>query len=168
MIDRKHFLPQESQDFVWAAPVTPTCTVPPEGMAYLMAESLATDGDVLELGTGSGYVTAILAERCRSVTSVEIKQLPGINAKLPSNVVLFEIDAKDFETDNLYDGILVTFASEQMYSNWVAQLKIGGKLVVPVKMNSGKCRLSVYERTATGLRFLSALLYAPFTEEMHA
>lgn len=167
MIDRSLFCPQQENP-PWPVPLTPTCTVPTEGMAYMLADLLNTCGDVLEIGTGSGYQTAVLAERCRSVVSVEINPQNQVQQKLPSHVVLFNADGCIFHTDNEFDGILVTFGANALYDVWHRQLKEGGRLVVPLKMGDATCQISVYEKRNGLLQLIDAVAYAPFTGEVRA
>jgi protein-L-isoaspartate(D-aspartate) O-methyltransferase len=165
MIDRALFSP-DGVDHPFPIPIAPNCTIPTSNIAYLLADLLQTDGDVLLLGTGSGYETAILAERCRSVMSVESQDIP-IYQKLPSNVALFHADAFQFNTSNEFDGILVTFGADHISPNWITQLKFGARLVVPLKVGNS-CRISVYERHGSVVRLVEAVAWAPFTEAVEA
>jgi protein-L-isoaspartate(D-aspartate) O-methyltransferase len=112
----------------------------PYVVAY-MTEALelrATDR-VLEIGTGSGYQTAILAELVREVFSIEI--LPGLAARAAK--VLGELGYKNVHTrvgDGYagwpgaapFDKIIVTAAPPELPQALVDQLAVGGVMVVPV------------------------------------
>jgi protein-L-isoaspartate(D-aspartate) O-methyltransferase len=165
VIDRALFSP-DGIDHPFPIPIAPNCTIPTSNIAHLLADLLKTDGDVLLLGTGSGYETAILAERCRTVMSVESQNI-SVRQKLPENVALFHADAFAFMTSNEFDGILVTFGTDRLSPTWIAQLKDGGRLVVPLKVGS-TCRISVYEKHGTSLRLVEAVAWAPFTEAVEA
>lgn len=167
MIDRALFVPDGSNP-PFPAPVNEHCTVPTEGMAYLLADLLQTTGDVLELGTGSGYQTAVLAERCRFVVSVEARPCIEVGNKLPENVAIFPGDAFTFHTGEEFDGVLVTFGTRYISKHWIEQLKQGARLVVPIQLGDASCRLSVYERRGDSIVLVDAVGYAPFTEACQA
>ena len=110
-------------------------------MVALMTQSLELKGceRVLEIGTGSGYQTAILAELSEEVYSVErIKSLAqkadSLLKKLGcSKVKIFVSDGtKGWEEFSPYDGILVTAAAKQVPQPLLNQLKDEGILVIPV------------------------------------
>lgn len=111
---------------------------------------------ILEIGTGSGYQTAILAQICKNknvqITSIEFHknlhqkaQLTLENLQNSSEefnfAVLKNIDlicgdgSKGYSKNALYDRILVTAAtpdSPQSFKEWFNQLNIGGQIIVPV------------------------------------
>lgn len=94
---------------------------------------------VLEVGTGSGYQTAVLSRLVERVFSVErISPLQNqarerfYQLKL-NNIRLKHSDGSwGWEDNALYDGILVTCAPEQVPQGLLAQLVPGGRLVIPV------------------------------------
>ena len=107
----------------------------------LMTELLdAKPGDaVLEIGTGSGYQAAVLAELVARVYSIEIIEPVGKNAA----ALLQQLGYKNIETrigDGYvgwperapFDAIIVTAAAAQVPPALVAQLKPGGRMVIPV------------------------------------
>lgn len=172
MIDRCQFTPNGDNP-PFPVPLDDLCTVPTESMAYLLASLLLgeaqADGfevqekDVLEIGTGSGYQTAILAERCRSVVSVDVKMQPTAPLRLPANVALILANGYEYDSGEQFDAVLVTFGASQVAKSWVSQLKDGGRLVVPLDSGTGCCRVSVFERVGDELRLLEVAAYAPFT-----
>ena len=107
----------------------------------LMTEALELKGQekVLEIGTGSGYQAAVLAELARFVYSVErISELAEAAGKL-----LSELGYKNFQVeiagDQLgckkhapYDAILVAAAAPTVHQTLIDQLAEGGRLVIPV------------------------------------
>ena len=110
-------------------------------MVAYMSEQLGLEktSKVLEIGTGCGYQTAILAELAGLVYSIEyIKELQDIaKVKLGS----FEYDNIHFKVgDGFYgweeaapfDAILIAAASPQVPMDLVAQLKVGGILIFPL------------------------------------
>ena len=125
----------------------------------LMSEALAIgSGDrVLEIGTGSGYQAAVLAEMGAKVFSVEIiPQLgPGRRANLRNagyhDVELRTADGSfGWEEHAPYDAIIVTAAASRTPRPLIPQLRIGGRLVVPVGSSAWDQTLWVVERTEEG------------------
>ena len=107
----------------------------------LMTQALELTGceKVLEVGTGSGYQSAILAELADSVYSVERIAELAESARLLlaelgyRNIIIGVAGEKlgwpDYEP---YDAILVTAAAPEVHQDLLDQLKEGGKLVIPV------------------------------------
>jgi len=110
-------------------------------MVALMTECLELKGEgkVLEVGTGSGYQTAILAELAKEVYTIEIhKSLSGkarqLLADLGYNNIEFRIGdgSKGWEEESPFGGIIVTAGSPDIPSTLQDQLTDGGRLVIPV------------------------------------
>jgi len=100
---------------------------------------LAPDDVVLEIGTGSGYQAAVLAELVDRVYSLEIvpqlaERAAGDLARLGYDTVT--VRAGDgyhgWEEHGPFDGIVVTAAASHIPPPLVAQLKPGGRMVIPV------------------------------------
>jgi protein-L-isoaspartate(D-aspartate) O-methyltransferase len=113
---------------------------------------------VLEIGTGSGYQTAVLARIVREVHTVErlASLADDAAARLArlghTNVVCHVGDGSAGWPDaGPYDGILVTAAAPAIPQPLIDQLAPGGRLVVPVG-DLGWQTLTVVERAADGLR----------------
>jgi protein-L-isoaspartate(D-aspartate) O-methyltransferase len=94
---------------------------------------------VLEIGTGSGYQAAVLAEIIDSVFTIEIIEELGISAKNRlsklgyDNVELKVADGYyGWEEHAPFDAIVVTAASEFIPPPLIQQLKDGGKMIIPV------------------------------------
>jgi protein-L-isoaspartate(D-aspartate) O-methyltransferase len=107
----------------------------------LMTQALELTGceKVLEVGTGSGYQSAILAELADSVYSVERIAELAESAKLLleklgyGNVFIGPAGEKlGWPANSPYDAILVTAAAPEVHRDLLDQLKEGGKLVIPV------------------------------------
>jgi len=92
----------------------------------------------LEIGTGSGYLTALLASRCREVTSVDINArfLNEARSKLAraaiTNVRLEQGDGARGWRDGQYDAIVLTGSTPILPQSWHKQLKPGGRLFAVV------------------------------------
>ena len=94
---------------------------------------------VLEIGTGSGYQTAVLAQLVENVFSVErIRPLQFKAKKRLRQLKLYNIQTKHadgimgWEEKGPYDGILSTAAPESIPEELLRQLAPGGRLVIPV------------------------------------
>lgn len=110
-------------------------------MVGLMTELIQPDKNknVLEIGTGSGYQTAILAETCKKVYSVERHdELAELSKKrldeLGYTNVALKIDdgTLGWEDKGPFDAIIVTAAAPEVPEQLVKQLESHGKLVIPV------------------------------------
>lgn len=110
-------------------------------MVALMSDALGLTGGekVLEIGTGSGYQTAILAKLCDWVYSVErILSLSRQAQRVLEQIGIFNVNlivgdgTKGHAREAPYDAIMVTAGAPQVPQPLLAQLKEGGRLVVPV------------------------------------
>jgi protein-L-isoaspartate(D-aspartate) O-methyltransferase len=143
-VPRHEFLHQESLREAYAdypLPIGEGQTISQPYMVALMTEclNLKGDGSVLEIGTGSGYQTAILAELAKNVYSVERFQSLSRNAKQNldklgyTNVYLKTGDGTlGWPEHAPYDRILVTAGAPDVPNSLIQQLKENGRLVIPV------------------------------------
>lgn len=132
-------------------------TISQPHVVALMTEALALQGNekVLEIGTGSGYQAAVLAEIAPRVFSIEIieplanqaaKTLASLGYK---NVSVRAGDGyKGWPEEAPFDAIIVTAAPDHVPPPLLAQLAIGGRLVIPV--GEFFQRLDRYRRTKDG------------------
>lgn len=102
------------------------------------------DGDrVLEIGTGSGYQAAVLAEMGMKVTTIErIEDLAEgareIFQNLEYNITSIIDDGREgYLPDAPYDAVIVTAGAPEVQQPWLDQTKDGGKIVVPVYIKEG-------------------------------
>jgi protein-L-isoaspartate(D-aspartate) O-methyltransferase len=109
-------------------------------VAY-MTEILALKREdrVLEIGTGSGYQTAILAEVVRQVFTVELIRALSLRAqktlrKLKYGNIVFKVGDGTFgwNEQGPFDAIMVTAAPNEIPHSLEEQLKVGGRMIVPV------------------------------------
>ncbi|MFA4911239.1 MAG: protein-L-isoaspartate(D-aspartate) O-methyltransferase [Desulfobacteria bacterium] len=128
-------------------------------MVALMTECLELKGEerVLEVGTGSGYQTAILAELAKKVYTVEIhKSLSGKARQLLTDLGYNNIEfgigdgSKGWEEKSPFGGIIVTAGSPDIPSILQDQLTDGGRLVIPV---GSRFLQSLYRITRVGDSF---------------
>lgn len=165
MIDRSLYTPDGTNP-PFPVPINDLCTVPTAEMAYLLASLVLGEDeakkDIMEIGTGSGYQTAILAERCRSVVSIDVELHTGVADRLPNNVAIAIANGYEFDTSEQFDGVLVTFGTKNLSLNWIRQVKDGGRLVVPI-VAGPNCRITVFEKHGSALVLIDVVAYAPFT-----
>lgn len=118
--------------------------------------ALTPGAKVLEIGTGSGYQTAVLAWLCHHVFSLErIADLAATARERLSSLGVENVSIRVFDgsygwSDHApYDGIVVAAAAPEVPEPLVAQLKAGGRLVVPVG-SAVRQRLLVVSRLPSG------------------
>ncbi len=94
---------------------------------------------VLEIGTGCGYQTAVLSKVCKEVLSVErirplmMKARSHLRTLKCSNVKLDHADGSaGLEAFAPFDGIMVTAAASHVPQELLAQLAIGGRMIIPI------------------------------------
>jgi len=142
-----------------ALPIGHGQTISQPLVVALMSEALAIgSGDrVLEIGTGSGYQAAVLAEMGARVFSVEI--IPTLADWAAANLRDAEYHDVELRTADgffgweehaPYDAIIVTAAASRIPRPLIPQLRVGGRLVVPVGSNAWDQTLWVVERTEEG------------------
>lgn len=143
-VPRHEFVPSEYQDYSYAdqpLPIGYGQTISQPYMVAVMTELLQIEeGDkVLEVGTGSGYQAAILAEITEQVYTVEI--IPELAESAAARLKRLGYD--EVRVANLdgyygweeyapYDRIIVTCAPDHVPPPLLRQLKDGGRLVIPV------------------------------------
>ncbi len=122
-------------------PIGEKQTISQPYMVALMTESLLLNGDekVLEIGTGSGYQAAVLAELCDKVYSVErIKSLAVRARERLYSLGYMNVAIKIFDGTYgwseyaPYDAIIVTAGAPEIPQSLVDQLAFGGRMVIPV------------------------------------
>ena len=125
---------------------------------------------VLEIGTGSGYQTAVLAQLVHHVYSVErIKTLQYQAKRRLQRLDLHNVSTRHgdgwagWPTKAPFDAIIVTAAAQVVPDALVQQLKVGGRLIIPVGETRGEQKLLLIEKTATQVRseVLEAVRFVP-------
>ena len=143
-----------------ALPIGDKQTLSQPYMAARMSETLALSGaeKVLEIGTGSAYQTALLAELCFNVFSVE--KIRALSRKARSlldhleyqNIALHVGDGTIGWSEHApYDAIIVTAGAPKPPQPLLDQLSIGGRLVIPVGDEQAQTLLRV-TRTRTSFK----------------
>lgn len=141
-------------------PIGERQTISQPYMVAFMSEALELTGRerVLEIGTGSGYQTAVLAELCLNVFSVEKFGPLAEKARVLLdelnyyNVALHVGDGTLGWSEHApFDAIIVTAGSPELPRPLIAQLSIRGRIVLPIG-NERSQMLKRFQRTASGLQ----------------
>ncbi len=143
-VQRHLFVPKSQERMAYEdrpLPIGEGQTISQPYIVALMTETLALEKDmkVLEIGTGSGYQAAILAEIVKEVYTIEIIESLGIKAKqvlssLNYQNIHFKIGDgyKGWSTHAPFDAIIVTCAPSNIPKPLEDQLKEGGKMIIPL------------------------------------
>jgi protein-L-isoaspartate(D-aspartate) O-methyltransferase len=143
-VPRHEFLPEAIGGMAYAdnaLPIGEGQTISQPYMVALMTELLGLAGTerVLEIGTGSGYQAAVLAQLCEKVYTVERIKTIGEKARATldrlgyKNVALKIYDGTyGWKEMAPFDAILVTAGSPDIPAPLIEQLKVGGRMVIPV------------------------------------
>lgn len=142
-----------------ALPIAAGQTISQPLIVALMTELLepAPEDVILEIGTGSGYQAAVLAGLVRHVYSIEIFEELANSASRVLERLGYEnvtVRAGDgyagWPEHAPFDGIIVTAAAPHLPPPLLAQLKPGGRLVIPVDQARGHQQLMVVEVNTSG------------------
>lgn len=138
-----------------ALPIGLSQTISQPYIVARMTEAILRDGvpaKVLEIGTGSGYQTAVLAKLVRSVFTIErLRPLSASArarlAKLGFHNILFSYGdgMAGWAAHAPYDAIVVTAAAEKLPDALLKQLAPGGRLVIPLG-KSGTQTLKLFQQ----------------------
>ncbi len=143
-VPRERFVSPDQQRFAYQdtpLPIGFDQTISQPFIIALMTQALELGGDerVLEVGTGSGYQTAILAELARTVVTVErIPQLVGratetLRGLGYGNIRLYIAEETlGWLKEAPYGAILVTGSVPRIPVDLLSQLAVGGRMVVPI------------------------------------
>ena len=155
-VPRHEFIPDQYQRQAYddmPIPIGEGQTISQPYMVALMTEALNLEKihSVLEIGTGSGYQAAILAEMAKEVYTIE--RIPGLAARAEKtleklgykNIHIKVADGTTGWPGKEFDAIAVTAASPQVIDTLVAQLKDGGRLIAPIGGKFGQT-LTLYTK----------------------
>jgi len=160
-VPRHEFLPEAMRGMAYAdnaLPIGEGQTMSQPYMVALMTELLGLAGKerVLEIGTGSGYQAAVLAELCEKVYTVE--RVKGLAEKARAtldrlgykNVAIKVYDGTyGWKEMAPFDAVIVTAGAPEIPAPLVEQLAEGGRLVVPVGERYSQMLLKIV-KTAEG------------------
>lgn len=166
-VKRHLFVPEKIEHLAYRdspLPIGQEQTISQPFIVAFMTEALRLEKDdrVLEIGTGSGYQAAILAEIVNQVYTIEInEQLAKTAAKRLKKLGYANISVKHgdgykgWPEHASFDAVIVTAAPPTIPEELVKQLKAGGRLVVPVGTSSQE--LLLITKTETGITKKSLL-----------
>jgi protein-L-isoaspartate(D-aspartate) O-methyltransferase len=143
-VPRELFVPPEERQLAYEdrpLPIGHDQTISQPLIVAMMTEALELKGreKVLEIGTGSGYQTAILAELTRLVITVE--RLPALvesankvlNNLGYTNIKVYQAqETLGWPEEAPYDAIIATAGAPRVPPDLLAQLAIGGRMIIPV------------------------------------
>ena len=123
-------------------------------VAFMIAcLNLKKTDKVLEIGTGTGYQTAILSHLCQEVFTIEvhdnlIKKAKKRIAKLNLKNIIFKLGngAEGWQNKVLFDAIIISAASQIIPAKLLENLKNQGSLVMPKKKPSGNQKLLLVKK----------------------
>jgi len=152
-------------------------TISQPSVVALMTQALDVSprDKVLEVGTGSGYQAAILSKLARRVYTIDrhrrlVHEARHIFDELDLNNITAIVGDGSFGLPEQapFDRIIVTAAAEDPPGPLVAQLKIGGIMVVPVGQSDAVQHLIRVRKTETGLEYdeLRKVRFVPLLEGM--
>ena len=126
----------------------------PYVVAYMIdCLKLKKTDKVLEIGTGTGYQTAIISYLCQKIYTIEIFSKLFTQAKfniekLKIKNVIYKLGngINGWEEKNFFDAIIVSAASEEMSSQLLQNLKINGQLIFPKKYPFENQKLILIEK----------------------
>lgn len=161
-VPRHAFVPEAIRDFAYInrpLPIGYEQTISQPVIVASMTDLLKLRGDekVLEIGTGSGYQAAILAELCREVYTIEIVEPLGEQAgKVLADLGYENVHVRigdgyeGWPEAAPFDRIIVTCAPEDVPQPLQDQLKPGGLMVIPVGKENGMQFLVVLKKSDNG------------------
>lgn len=174
-VKRHLFVPKEYLDSAYSdkpIPIEKEQTVSQPYMVALMTELLnpSPGKKILEIGTGSGYQSAILAETGCDLYTIEIIEDTAANArktleKLGYSNIKYRIGDgyRGWEENAPFEGIIVTAAPADIPEKLIEQLSQGGRMIIPVGDLSQE--LLLIENTNEGVKRkkITAVRFVPMT-----
>jgi len=177
-VERHEFVPDAQKPFAYEnrpLPIGHGQTISQPYIVALMTELADTGPDdiVLEIGTGSGYQAAVLAELVNHVYSIEIVDALARDAQARlKRLGYHNVTTKlgdgyyGWKEHALFDAIIVTAAASHVPPPLIQQLKPGGRIVVPVGGRFTTQQLLLLEKTEDGgiiARQIAAVRFVPLT-----
>ncbi len=178
-VHRHQFVPPELQDLAYTdrpLPIGLDQTISQPYIVALMTEllDLRRDQKVLEIGTGSGYQAAVLAEIADSVWTIEIlEQLATSAQKRLQSLGYGRVNVRygdgyaGWPEHAPFDRIIVTAAAEEIPKPLLEQLKDGGRMVIPVGAAFSIQNLILVEKHDGRITktYVTAVRFVPLTRD---
>ncbi len=177
-VPRHLFVPKQFRDEAYhdgPLPIDHDQTISQPYIVAIMTQLLQIDSTshVLEIGTGSGYQAAILGEIADSVFSIEIiPQLAEKAAKLLDSLGYKNVTVKagdgylGWPDHAPFDGVIVTAAAPTIPQPLIEQLKIGGRMVIPVGDFNQELYLIVKNKDGVVKQSIIPVRFVPMTGEV--
>jgi len=176
-VERHKFVPLYLKRFAYRdgpLPIGMGQTISQPYIVALMTELLELKGKekVLEIGTGSGYQAAILGELAKEVYTIEILQPLAKQAEtLLKNLGYKNIKVKcgdgflGWPEYAPFDAIIVTCAPDKIPEKLLEQLKIGGKMVIPVGTKYQELKLIIKEKDKIKVKSIIPVRFVPMIKK---
>lgn len=161
-IPREYFIPDTFKSHAYedsALPIGQGQTISQPLVVATMTQALAVTRrcKVLEIGTGSGYQTAILSLLCRRIYTIErhkplLREAESLfrHFDLPNVVTKFGDGMEGWAGQAPFDRIIVTAAAETVPRALLDQLQPNGRLIIPVGDRGGDQTLYLFQKTEEG------------------
>jgi len=176
-VPRHELVPEDMRDFAYEdrpLPIGLGQTISQPYIVAAMSEAVRLQGGerVLEVGTGSGYQAAILAELCREVFTIELEK--ELADRASADLVRLGYHNVRVRHGNGYrgwpeaapfDAIVVTAAPDQVPPALVEQLAVGGRMVIPVGRSLQDLLLVTRTEQGTEERVLMGVRFVPMRGE---
>jgi protein-L-isoaspartate(D-aspartate) O-methyltransferase len=162
-VPRELFVDPEFADHAYqdiALPIAQGQTISQPFVVAFMTEKLELDDrhKVLEIGTGSGYQAAVLSHLCRRVYTLEIyRELQKAAEKRFADLRITNITtiigngALGWPPQAPFDSIIVTAAARELPATLVDQLKVGGRMILPIGESRDDQSLVQIDKTEQGI-----------------
>lgn len=182
-VPRHEFVPENWKDYSYSdgpLPIGEGQTISQPYIVAIMTELLnVKKGDkVLEIGTGSGYQAAVLSRMGCEVYTVEIVGKLTENAKkiiqeLGYENIHFKVGDgyEGWKENSPYDAVIVTASPPKIPQPLLEQLKVGGKMVMPVGYDHQELELITRTETGSDIKDIIPVAFVPMTgkaqEKLH-
>ena len=162
-VPRELFVPEDRQRAAYhdsPLPIPKGQTISAPSMIAIMLEEgeFAPGQKVLDVGSGSGYNAALLAELVGPENVVSIERLPDLVAFARANLAAARYAVEVVEGDGTrgyepgapYDRIIVTAGAPRLAKSWIRQTQLGGLILAPIGRSTFSQTLVIAEKTAEG------------------
>jgi protein-L-isoaspartate(D-aspartate) O-methyltransferase len=178
MVKRHEFVPERQRPYAYEnrpLPIGHGQTISQPYIVALMTDMIEPERDfvVLEIGTGSGYQAAILAKLVTHVYSIEIIEALAAEAAARLDHLGYDnVTTKlgdgyhGWEEHAPYDAIVVTAAASHIPPPLIQQLKVGGRMIIPIGGHFLTQQLLLLEKTDDDeiiARQIAAVRFVPLT-----
>ena len=171
---RENFVPSQYLSLAYSngpLPIGFGQTISQPYIVALMTDllDLTVDSTVLEVGTGSGYQAAVLSRLAKQVYSIErVKELAESSGERLKKLGYDNIEIRNrdgytgWQEKAPFDGIIVTAAADHIPPALIEQLKIGGRMLIPVGLPQKHQELMLVTKNNKGVVDIESLLDVAF------